>query len=53
MEYQITFPITVKFYKKYMKHFPHLNVLKKSMRKDNNFYMLNTESEISYFKLKI
>ena len=34
MEYQITFPITVKFYKKYMKYFPYLNVLKKLMRKD-------------------
>ena len=52
MEYQISFPITVKFYKKYMKHFPYSKVLKKSMRKDNNFYMFDTESEISYFKLK-
>ena len=33
-----------------MKHFPYLNVIKKSKRKDE-FYIIDTETEISYFKL--
>ena len=51
MEYQISFPITTKFYEKYMKHFPYLNVIKKSKRKDKEFYIIDGASEISYFKL--
>ena len=51
MEYQISFPISIKFFEKYMKHFPYLNVIKKSKRKDNEFYIIDTETEISYFKL--
>ena len=51
MEYQITFPISVKFFEKYMKHFPYLGVIKKSKRKDDEFYIINVEAEISYFKL--
>ena len=51
MEYQITFPITIKFYEKYMKHFPYLCVIEKYKRKDNGFYIIDAEAEISYFKL--
>ena len=38
MEYLISFPVSIKFFKKYMKHFPYLNVIKKSKRKDDEFY---------------
>ena len=34
-----------------MKHFPYLNAIKKSKRKENEFYMIDTETEMSYFKL--
>ena len=51
MEYQISFPITIKFFEKYMKHFPYLNVIEKSRRKGDEFYIIDTETEISYFKL--
>ena len=51
MECQISFPISIKFFEKYMKHFPYLNVLKKSKRNDDEFYIINTETEISNFKL--
>ena len=51
MEYQITIPITIKFYEKYMKHFPYLNVIKKSKRKDNEFYIIDARIQMSYFKL--
>ena len=51
MEYQISFPLTKKFFEKYMKHFPYLNVIEKSKRKDDEFYITDTETEISYFIL--
>ena len=34
-----------------MKYFPYLNVIKKSKRKDNEFYISDTETEIPYFKI--
>ena len=52
MEYQITFPISIKAFEKYIvKHFSFLSVLKKSKRNDDEFYIIDTETEIPYFKL--
>ena len=34
-----------------MKHFPYLDVINKSKRKDDEFYIIDEETEISYFKL--
>ena len=53
MEYRIKFPITHELFKKYMNHFPYLDVLNKSEKDKGNFYYLNTKAEINYFKLNI
>ena len=53
MEYQISFPISIKFFEKYMKHFPYLNVINKSKRKDNEFYIIDTETEYHTLNLTI